>query len=75
MGCAAQDSTFHGCAAQDSTCRRSVIKIAGKNGEATGRFASADIMAFDLEAPLASNDGVPLASNDGVRPTHYDPPK
>ncbi len=37
------------------------------NGAAAGRFASPDIMAFDLEAQLASHDG--------VRPTHYEPPK
>jgi hypothetical protein len=34
------------------------------NGAAAGRFASADIMAIDLEAQLASHDGVhPPAMN------------
>ena len=34
------------------------------NGAAAGRVASSDIMAFDLEAQLASHDGVrPTAMN------------
>ena len=37
------------------------------NGAAAGRLTPADIVAFDLEAQLASHDG--------VRPTRHEPPK
>ena len=37
------------------------------NGSAAGRFASAGIMAFDLEALLASHDG--------IRPARSEPTK
>jgi hypothetical protein len=37
------------------------------NGTAAGRLASADIMAFDLKAQLASHDG--------AQPTRYEPPR